>query len=231
MARGYAVTSVEPPTKFTPVAGYDPSVGEPSAVAVAAEEVVPGIWHWHLADDRIGGYISSAHAVRGDGGVVLIDPLPLAEEPFAALGDVAAICLTTSSHQRSAWRLRRELGVPVWAPRQVREVDEEPDERYVEGDVLPGGLEALFTPGAGTAQHSFLLGREGGALFTPDLFVHAPGGPLSFVPGEYMHDPEQARRTAEDLLDFDFAVLCTGHGLPVPDDPKAAIRAALAGLS
>ena len=70
--------------------------------------------------------------------------------------------------------------------------------------------------------------REGGVLFTPDLFVHAPGGPFGFVPAEYMHDMAQARRTAEALLDRDFAVLCTGHGVPVTADPKAAIRDALA---
>jgi glyoxylase-like metal-dependent hydrolase (beta-lactamase superfamily II) len=203
-------------------------VSEPKAVAASIDEFVPGAWCWHLADERIGGYISSAHAVRGDDGAVLIDPLPLADGDLAGLGKVVAICLTTSTHQRSAWRLRRELGVPVWAPRPVKEVDEEPDERYVEGDVLPGGLEALFTPGAGTAQHSFLVGRERGVLFTPDLFVHAPGGPFGFVPAEYMHDMAQARRTAESLLDRDFAALCTGHGVPVTDDPKAAIRDALA---
>ncbi len=205
-------------------------MSEPNAVAEGAEEVVPGIWHWHLADDRIGGYVSSAHAVRGDDGVVLIDPLPLAEEPFDALGDVTAICLTTSSHQRSAWRLRRELGVRVWAPSGLKESEEEADETYEEGDSLPGGLRPVFSPGPGTRQHSLLLERDGGVLFTSDLFLNAGDG-LALVPAEYMHDPEQARSTAERLLDLDFAVLCTGHGLPVTDDPKAAIRAALAAAS
>ncbi len=202
-------------------------MSEPNAVAESAEEVVRGVWTWHVPDDRIGGYVSAAHAVRGDGGVVLIDPLPLAEEAMAGLGTVEAICLTTSSHQRSAWRLRRELGVRVWAPAASKEVEEEPDERYAEGDSLPGGLKPIFTPGAGTTQHSFLLDRDGGVLFTPDLFVHPDGEPLALIPGEYAHDPEQARRTAERLLDLDFAVLCTGHGRPVADDPKAAMRAAL----
>jgi hypothetical protein len=209
--------------------GYDRQVSEPQAVAERAEELIPGVWHWSVADDRIGGFVSSAHAFSGDDGVVLVDPLPLAGDSDEPLGKVAAICLTTSGHQRSAWRLRRELGSPVWAPAAVREVEEEPDERYSEGDVLPGGLRAIFMPGPGTAQHGFLLDRGGGVLFTSDLFVHPAGGELHFVPGEYMHDPEQARRTAEGLLDLEFAVLCTGHGAPVTGDPKAAIRGALAG--
>lgn len=202
-------------------------MSEPKAVAGAVEEVVPGVWCWHVADERIGGHISAAHAVRGDEGLVLVDPLPLAEEASAGLGRVEAICLTTSSHQRSAWRLRRELGVRVWAPAASREVEEEPDERYSDGDTLPAGLRAIFTPGAGTTQHSLLLARAGGVLLTPDLFVRPVDEELALIPAEYAHDPEQARQTAERLLDLEFAVLCTGHGLPVREDPKAAIHAAL----
>jgi glyoxylase-like metal-dependent hydrolase (beta-lactamase superfamily II) len=208
---------------------YDPRVSEPKAVAEAVEEVIPGVWHWAVADERIGGYVSSAHAVRAEGGVVLIDPLPLALDALVGLGDVTAICLTTSSHQRSAWRLRRELGVRVSVPAASREVEEEPDDRYSEGDELPAGLQPIFTPGAGTTQHSLLLARERGVLFTPDLFVHPAGSELALIPDEYAHDPEQARQTAEKLLDLDFALLCTGHGVPVTDDPKSAMRAALAG--
>lgn len=201
-------------------------MSEPRAVADALEEIVPGVWFWSVHDERI-DFVSSAYAVSSNEGTVLIDPLPLVVDAFERLGPVVAICLTTSGHQRSAWRLRRELGVPVWAPAGVTEVEEEPDEPYSDGDRLPGGLGAVFTPGAGTRQHS-LLDAGRGVLFTPDLFILPPGGRLTLTPAEYMHDPAEARRSAEKLLDLEFSVLCTGHGEPVRDDPKAAIRAALA---
>ena len=117
--------------------------------------------------------------------------------------------------------------MPVWAPALAREVDEEPDERYAEGDLLPGGLEAIFTPGAGTTQHSFLHGKSG-ALLTPDLFIRQADAPLAMLPAEYMHDPAEARRSAEKLLELEFSILCLGHGAPVTEDPHGAIRAALA---
>ncbi|MER3409579.1 MAG: MBL fold metallo-hydrolase [Thermoleophilia bacterium] len=201
-------------------------MSEPRTIAEAVEEVVPGVWHWRVHDDRI-DFVSSAHAVAANRGLVFIDPLPLALGVQNALGPVQAVVLTTSSHQRSAWRLRRELGMGVWAPASAQEVEEEPDERYQDGDRLPGDLLAIFTPGAGTRQHS-LLDEERGVLFTPDLFVVPPGGRLALTPAEYMDDPAEARRSAEKLLQLDFSVLCTGHGQPVLDDPKAAIRAALA---
>jgi hypothetical protein len=105
-------------------------------MASEAREVTPGVWHWCIHDDRI-DYVSDAYAVAVDEGIVLIDPLPLAEQPLR-VGAVAAICLTCGSHQRSAWRYRRDLGAPVYAPAVAREIDEEPDKRYGDSDLLPG---------------------------------------------------------------------------------------------
>jgi glyoxylase-like metal-dependent hydrolase (beta-lactamase superfamily II) len=199
-------------------------VSECQAVAAAAEEIVPGVWYWAVQDERIGGYWGSSHAADG----VLIDPHRLDRDAFAALGEIEAIVLTTPSHQRSAWRLRRELGAPVYMPAMGKAMDEEPDVRYAEGDALPGGLQPFFTPGAGTAQHSLLHPRGGGVLFTPDLFVRSRAGPLEFVPPEYMHDPDQARRTAERLLELDFDVLCSAHGAPLVGGAKQALQDLLA---
>jgi glyoxylase-like metal-dependent hydrolase (beta-lactamase superfamily II) len=201
-------------------------MSEPRAVAERVEEVVPGVWSWSVDDDRI-DFVSTAHAVAGDEGVVLVDPLPLAPEALAELGEVTAICLTAGTHQRSAWRYRRELGVSVYAPALSRLIDEEPDERYGDGDELPGGLRAVFTPGAGTTQHTFLLEREGGVAFVPDLLAHTPERGLRIVAEEYLHDPEETRRSIRKLLELQFSILCVDHGAPIKDDPKGAIRALL----
>ena len=53
-------------------------MSEPQAVAETIEEVAPGVWRWYVLDERIGAE-SDAHAVSGQGGTVLIDPLPLAQ--------------------------------------------------------------------------------------------------------------------------------------------------------
>jgi glyoxylase-like metal-dependent hydrolase (beta-lactamase superfamily II) len=197
-------------------------VSEPQAVADGIEEVTPGVWWWSVHDDRI-DFLSSALAVAGPDGTVLIDPLRLTVAALAELGDVGAICLTAGTHQRSAWRYRRELGAKVYAPALARQIEEEPDVRYGDGDELPGGLRAVFTPGAGTTQHTFLLEREGMA-FVPDLFTHLPERGLRLVRDEYMHDPAEARRSIRRLLDLPFSILCLDHGAPLADDPKSAIQ-------
>jgi glyoxylase-like metal-dependent hydrolase (beta-lactamase superfamily II) len=199
-------------------------VSEPKAVAESVHEVVPGVWWWSVHDERI-DFISTAHAVSGAEGTVLIDPLPVDDDALAELGDIHAICLTAGTHQRSAWRYRRELGVEVWAPALSRLIDEEPDVRYSEGDKLPGGLQAFFTPGAGTTQHTFLFDRDQGVAFVPDLFANVAGRGLVIVGEEEMPDPAEARRSIRKVLELPFSVLCLDHGAPLTKDPKTAIRA------
>jgi glyoxylase-like metal-dependent hydrolase (beta-lactamase superfamily II) len=202
-------------------------VTEPKAVAHRVEVVVPGVWTWSIEDERIGGFPSNSYAVASEQGTVLIDPLPLADDAFRELGEIGAICLTTSNHQRSSWRLRRELGVQVHAPGLAREIEEEPDGRYSEGDTLPAGLEPVFTPGAGTTQHTFLLDRDGGIAFVPDPLLVMPDGELKVVPAEWAHDADEARRSVEKLLELPFSVLCVAHGGAITEAPKERIRAAL----
>ncbi|HET7045577.1 MAG TPA: hypothetical protein VFI37_12060 [Gaiellaceae bacterium] len=200
-------------------------MSEPRAEAPAFDEVVPGIVHWRIRDERIHGHVSAAHAILDGEGAVLVDPLPLAADALASLGPVAATVVTAGTHQRSSWRYRRELGPRVWMPAAARLIDEEPDERYADGDELPGGLRAVFTPGAGTTQHTLLLGER--VAFVPDLLSRQEGEELALVPAEYMHDPPEARRSLQRLLELSFETLCLSHGAPVTDDPHAAIRRAL----
>jgi hypothetical protein len=198
-------------------------MSEPRAVAQAAEEVVPGLLHWGVSDERIGGSPSDAYAVDG----VLVDPLPLAAKAFAALGPVRAIVLTAATHQRSAWRLRRDTGAEVWLPEGSRATDEEPDRRYGAGDLLPGDLRAVHAPGPELPHYALLRERAPRLLFCPDLVMRGPDGALRFVPPEYHEDPAGTRRSVERLLDLEFDVLCLAHGAPVTDDPHAALRAVL----
>jgi glyoxylase-like metal-dependent hydrolase (beta-lactamase superfamily II) len=200
---------------------------EPSEIADRVEPVVDGVWHWRIPNANIGGLISSSHAVATDAGCVLIDPVRLTAEALATLPPADAVLLSARTHQRAAWRYRRELGIEVWLADDAPPTEEEPDRRFAEGDTLPGGLEAIRTPGPEWPHYSFLLRREPGALFCSDLLTHYTDA-LAFVPFEYHDDPSETRRTVEGLLDLDFAILCLDHGRPLTDDPKAAIRNLLA---
>jgi Metallo-beta-lactamase superfamily len=206
-------------------ATYDACVSEPRTVAREIVEVAPGVWHWRIHDERI-DFLSAAHAVQTAGGAVLVDPLPVDSGELTKVGAVSAIVLTCGSHSRSAWRLRDELGVPVHVPSLSETLRDRADWTYGDGDELPGGLRALFTPGAGTTQHTLVL-QDPAVAFVPDLFAREEGAELSLVPAEYMADPEGARQSVEKLLELELEVLCLGHGVPVTEDVRTALERAL----
>ncbi len=217
-------------------ASYDPvlkqrvgsRMSEPKATAESAEQVVPGVWRWHVWDERI-DFESDAYAVAADNGIVLIDPLPLAEESLKALGPVAAICLTAACHQRSAWRYRKVFGAKVYAPVRSRATEEAPDLRYAAGQRLPGRLEAVHTPGPESAHYAFLRHGKRGVLFCADLLSRADDGPLEFVPPPLHDDPAATRDSVRRFLELDFSVLCLSHGAPITHDPHGALRSLLRG--
>jgi glyoxylase-like metal-dependent hydrolase (beta-lactamase superfamily II) len=206
-------------------------VAEPPAVADQLREVVPGVFHWSVENVRIGGATSASHAVRSSrGDTVLIDPVRLADDALAALAPITAILLTAATHQRASWRYRRRFGARVYLPRGSRATDEEPDEQYSAGDVLPGGLEAVHTPGPEDPHFALLRRQSPGVLFCPDL-VMLEDDELAFVPAEFHEDGEETRRSVERLLDLPFEVLCLDHGPPITDDPKGSLRRLLAEAS
>jgi hypothetical protein len=199
-------------------------VTEPSQVASNLEEVVPGVFHWRIENEQIGGDISASHALRDEDGSVLIDPLRLEEEALSRLEPVKAIVLTAATHQRASWRYRRAFHAPVWLPEGSRATDEDPDEHYRADQVLPGGLRAVHTPGPESPHYSLLLERDPAVLFSPDLVMHDRSGTLEFVPARFHEDPVETRRSVERSLQLDFDILCLAHGVPVTDDPRGALR-------
>lgn len=200
---------------------------EPREVARTLDEVVGGVYHWRIRNADIGGAVSSSHAVVTGRECVLVDPVGLDPRALEELPPPTAIVLTATCHQRSAWRYRRELDVEVWLPAGARPGDEPPDHEYDDGDVLPGGLHALHTPGPERAHYSLLLERDGGVLFVSDLVGNDEADELDLIPPEYQDDPAEAIRSLERLVELPFEVLCLDHGTPVLHDPKGAIRRAL----
>jgi glyoxylase-like metal-dependent hydrolase (beta-lactamase superfamily II) len=200
-------------------------MSEPKNHANKVERVTPEILNWHLRDDRI-NFRSDAYALARGGRSVLIDPLPLAEPVLKELGEVEAICITGTCHQRSAWRYRRQFGVKVHAPEGAEELEEQPDAWYRAGDRLPGGLVAVHVPGPAGVHYAFQLDKGDGALFCADVLYREKDS-LGFIPDKYQDDPKRTRDTARRLLDLRFGVLCFSHGAPLSSDPHGAIRKAL----
>jgi len=208
---------------------------EPASQARRVTRIVPTVHRWRVADERIGGSESDAFAVVNEGFVTLIDPLPVAEDELRRLGKIKAIVLTAANHQRSAWRFRKAFQVPVFAPegpavsQAPGDLEEEPDHRYTGGELLPGGLSALHTPGPCEAMFTLWIDEPRSVVFLSDLLMHDGSGIPSFVPSEYQDEPDRTRVSVQRVLEqLPVEVLCFAHGPPIVYDGRAALRHALA---
>ena len=204
-------------------------MSEPTSRATTVNEVIPGILHWSLQDDRIGAETHS-YAITSDDGTVLIDPLPLEESALTSLGDVKAICLTGRFHQRAAWRYQQQFGVPVYAPSGAEGLEGTQDHWYSDRDDLPGGLLAVHAPGPAEVHYVFLHEhKRGTVLFIADLLLRPSADDyFRFVPGGFQVNPAQTRKSVQMLIDnFDIEIICPNHGAPVTENGQAALQEAL----
>ena len=199
----------------------------PRGTARFAGEVCSGVYRYTMHDDRI-EFESDSYVIREHDRAILIDPLPMKQKDLKRHGAVEAIVLTASCHERAAWRYRRTLKVPVYAPQGGVDFEEGPDRWYEAGDHLPGGLRAIHAPGPTEAHYAFYSAREGGVVFCADLLTNAEGEGLAFVPDQYQDEPERTRDSVQQLLDLNFEVFCSNHGVPVTRAAKETVRKALA---
>jgi hypothetical protein len=151
--------------------GKGEGMSEPKTVAKTLDEVAPGLFHYSIHDERI-DHLSDAYALVEKGRAVLVDPLPIEDAALARLGAIEAIVIAAPSHQRSAWRYRRQLKAKVHAPRGAAGLDEKPDFEFggwrpAAGRVARRARSGAFAvppraaPGPGRGAGACRIDREG----------------------------------------------------------------------
>lgn len=202
-------------------------MSEPRATATRIDELLPGLGHWSVHDERI-DFRSEAYRLAAGGRLIVIDPLPL--DASVGLERPDAIVITGAFHQRSAWSLRRATGAPVLAPVGATALDESPDEWYGDGETLDGGLRATLHVGP-TSPHAVLRARVDGrrVLWCGDLVMRGEAGPFSLVPPKHRTDPPGLLASVRALTAVGCDVLCPAHGTPLVRDGTSGLRQAVEG--
>ncbi|MGI8423487.1 MAG: MBL fold metallo-hydrolase [Chloroflexota bacterium] len=229
-------------------AWHDVVVGTPSAPQLLRWTV------WYPPGHERGGKrgtLYESYALKTRGGSVLIDPARpdaateahLRHKIDAMGGTPLASILTNDMHERDAYSVRSEFGVPVWAPARGKgDYDGEPNRFYDDGDRLPGALLAISIDGPFPGDSALLAETADGAkvLFTADMVMGQRSehdvrpGLGRDEPGLYLHGVNSHPRGSTDMaafkqslrraLDHDFDVIAPAHGRPFRDDPKGALR-------
>jgi hypothetical protein len=207
------------------------------------QELLAGVFRWELPhpdwspDDAEGGQgwdeVVASYLVETASGPVLIDPL-LADDGWDALdhrldGRSPDVLLTLFWHARSTPAvLERYPSATAWAHEPAAELVRERGveaKRFVPGDRLPGGIEAIDVLRA--YEVAFRL-PEHRALVVADVLLGKPGGarplPSSWHRGDY---DELVARLRDTLLPLEFDHLLLTHGEPVLGTGHEAVERAL----
>ncbi len=176
------------------------------------------LYYWTVYDPAMKCDIGST-ALRTTGGLVVIDPIPLAKMPWEKLlakAPLRAVLLTNGNHARHAVQLRNEYQVPVVTAAATRKdlPDVKPDVLLLENEMVYG-VSAVPIPGATAGETAFYF-RLGAALVIGDAVINVdPDKGLEFLPDKYCADPAQNRASLRKLLALDFEAVTFAHGLPV----------------
>lgn len=195
-------------------------------------ELLDGVWDVTCADTETGRIRAFCFA---DGTVVdcgLPDTTDALLEGIEATGIEPRRLVVTHAdpdHVGGFDALVREHWVETWVPEgAILDTEYAPDNRYGDGDAV-GAFEAVHLPGHRGHQHA-LVDEEGGVAVLADALSGAdqrglPEGYFHLPPGTYSEDLDEAERSLERLLEYEFDAGLVYHGSSVLSNASAKLEA------
>lgn len=191
--------------------------------------VTPRLAFWQAYEPAVKCDLSCCATVT-PGGLVFIDPIPLAAEALAVVAQLAqpaAIVCTNGNHARAAAEYRDRFSIPVCAhPAAVAELGLAVDREVREGATVGGSLTVIELPGAAVGE--IALHSAAGAMHVGDALIHVEPPGFALLPAKYCVDARELRRSLGKLLPFDFELLSFAHGLPLAAQARSRLASLLA---
>lgn len=197
------------------------------ATAQIFEAITPTVFSWQAYDPAVKCDLSSC-AILTAAGLVLVDPIELAERAIAELivaHTPFAIVLTNGHHTRASGKFRERFGVKVFAAADADGLDITPDATLADGDFAPGGMRVVTLPGAGPGEIA-LVGN--GTACVGDALIHLEPEGFRMLPAKYCSDARVLADSLRKLLSYEFDVLTFAHGTPLVGQARRRLELLLA---
>jgi glyoxylase-like metal-dependent hydrolase (beta-lactamase superfamily II) len=204
-----------------------------SATADQFQTLSDTTYHWSVYEPAVKCEIGCT-ALRINGGLVVFDPVPLADaawKQLLALAPLRAILLTNGNHVRNTLALKTLHHIPVATAAETRRdiTELRPEVVLLPNEVLYG-IVPIAIPGATKGETAFCSST--GVMVLGDAVINTdPAAGLQLLPDKYCDDPKLNRASLRKLLDFDFHTLTFAHGTPVTTGAKEKLAALLASSS
>ena len=187
------------------------------------------LFHWSFFEPSLKCDIGCV-AIKTAAGLVVIDPVPLAEaawKELLTLAPLRAVLISNGNHVRATAELRQSHHVPVvTSPITRKDITElKPDVVLLDNEVIYG-ITPIPIPGATVGETAFF--SDTGVMVIGDAVINTNiEAGLELLPDKYCTDAQQNRESLKKLLAYDFHTLTFAHGAPVTKGAKDKLRALL----
>jgi len=180
--------------------------------------VTPRLALWHTYDSSSKTELFSTAAIDDAGRILVVDPIPLADQPRRALlrlGTVQAIAVTNANHWRAAAQFSADFNAPVFAQASPEPEISKPIEPAGHLKKLFAGLAAIPIDGAAPGEIALHFPQDGGTLIVGDSVIHFDPYGLALLPKKYCTNQQAMRRSLRRLLAPKSRRIFFAHGLPI----------------
>ena len=201
------------------------------------KETLPGIFSWSEYNEEkkldFNGLL-----IIGKSESVIIDPPGLAKDDEAELKNIIdshpscplkGVLLTNVHHERASSLLKDKFSVPVWVNNLDKEaLETSNDKTFIGGDTLFCGIQAIQLEHQKSPGETAFYIADQKIMILGDALIGKVPGQLNMLPPEKYQDPEKAKASLNQLLDYDFETLLVGDGSSILKGAKEAVKNFLA---
>ena len=189
--------------------------------------VTPNLFVWQAYEPAVKCDLTSA-ALKIEGKLLLVDPIPLSEEALDELlseGTPAMIICTNANHARAAGQFRKRFGVKIAAHRDASSgLEIDADEWIDDGARMLDVVDVRSVPGASPGEIAL---RFDDIVCLGDAVIHLPDHGFALLPEKYCSDAKLLRQSLQNLLRWEFSVLTFAHGLPLTTQARGDLASLL----
>lgn len=166
--------------------------------------------------------------------LVLIDPLAASEETLQAiesLGTPTHIVLTCEFHLRESQAYQKRWGCQLWVNSIETDRYNVPiDHTFQSNQLLWNLILPIYVPGIYYPETTLLIQEAKGILIIGDMLSggrkdqNIPDGDLGLMGPQDVPDLEYARQSIAQLLNYEYTIICFGHGTPIYQKAKNKLR-------
>jgi glyoxylase-like metal-dependent hydrolase (beta-lactamase superfamily II) len=186
-------------------------------MAVPAAELQPlgrSLFIWQAFDPKVKADLFST-AFLTQAGLLLVDPIPLAQTPLGELeqnGRIAGVIVTSANHIRAAAEFARRFSVSIFAHRESGIAD---NVAVDAGGRILDFVDVIAIDGAAPGEIALHSPFDKGTLIVGDALINLEPNGFSLLPKKYCSNQKEMRRSLRQLLTYRAERMLFAHGTPI----------------